>query len=113
MLFRAKKPEYDEIDGEYVIPLRLSEDATHSMIGGWFPMGIGHGHLRARKDGSFDLFVKPPTAEEINAIPLDRVSQALMAALDLALYISQDETLSDDVRAAADSIKNLVAVAGQ
>lgn len=113
MLFRAKKPPFDEIDGEYVIPIRLSEETAHSMIGGWFSMGIGHGHLRARKDGSFDLFVKPPTPDELNAVPLDRVSEVLMAALDLAHFISEDETSSDEVIEAATRIREMVSIASQ
>lgn len=113
MLFRAKKPQYDEIDGEYVIPIRLSEEMAHAMLGGWTPVGVGYGHLRGRKDGTFDLFVKSPTVEEMNAVPLDRVGNTLMAALDLAMYVAADPNSSDEVIHAANQVKELVSYASR
>lgn len=114
MLFRTKKPEFYEIDGEYVVPVRFSESATHDMLGGWYPMGMGWGHLRPRPDGSFDLFVKQAdVSDDLNLVRLDKVSQALMCALDLAMAIEADEEASEDAVAAARYLKQYVEIASK
>ena len=64
MRFRTKKPEFMVNDGEYVIPLRLSEDLCHHLMGGWYPIGFGWGHLRPRPDGSYDLFIRQAEVQE-------------------------------------------------
>jgi hypothetical protein len=112
MLFRTKKPEFNEIDGEYVVPVRFTEDLTHNLLGGWWPIGFGWAHLRPREDGSFDLFIRQQqVSEDLNLVKFDAVSSALMAALDLANAIDEDEDANDEVREAASAVKELVKTA--
>lgn len=114
MRFRAKKPEFIDVDGEYVIPLRLSEELTHSLLGGWHPIGFGWGTLRPRDDESFDLFLRQAQlSEDMNLVRLDTVRAALVAALDLAVAIDNEQYVSAEVEAAAQEVKRLVSVSAE
>lgn len=114
MLFKARKPQFIDIDGEYVVPIRFTEDLTHSLLGGWWPIGFGWAHLRPRIDGSFDLFIRQrQISEDLNLVRFDAVSAALSAALDLANAIEEDEDVGEDVRDAASELKNLVRTASE
>lgn len=110
MRFRAKKPEYDEVDGEYVIPIRISQDLAHNLMGGWWPLGFGWAHVRARTDGTYDLFVRQAAlSEDLNLIRLDVVQQAMMSSLDLARHVvDNEEDYRDDVVEAAQQVIELV-----
>jgi hypothetical protein len=93
----AKKPKYVEVDGEYIVPIRLSEDLTHKLFSGWWPMGFGWARLQPRDDGSNDLFVRTSEIrQDLNLVNLESVQQALMAALDLATAIAEDEEVFDE-----------------
>lgn len=115
MWFKAEKPKYDEVDHEYVVPLRLSEQLTHDMLSGWTPFGIGWAKLRPRTDGSFDLFLRSALVrEDMNIIRLDAVQQSLMAALDLALKIEDESSLlSEETVTAAKEVVSLVQAAAK
>lgn len=109
MLFRMKKPTFHEVDHEYVVPVRFTEDLTHQLLAGWWPIGFGWAHLKPREDGSFDLFVRQrQVAEDLNLVRFDAVSNALVAALDLANAIEEDEYVGDDVKEAASEVKALI-----
>lgn len=97
MRIRGKKPEFDAIAGEYVVPIRLSEELVHKLCSGWHPFGIGWGLLQPRDDGSYDLFIRQAELrEDMNLVSLDTVQAALMAALDLATAIATDEEVFDE-----------------
>lgn len=114
MRIRAKKPEFSDIDGEYVVPVRLSEELTHNLLSGWHPIGFGWGTLRPRDDGSFDLFIRQAQlSEDMNLVKLDTVRAALIAALDLAVAIDNESYVSDGVEAAAQEVKRLVSVSAE
>lgn len=110
MRIRAKKPEFDEVGGEYVVPIRLSEDLTHSLCAGWHPMGFGWAQLKGREDGSYDLFIRnSELRQDLNLVSLDSVQLALMAALDLATSIAEHEEVFDDkTEKAAQEVLRLV-----
>lgn len=113
MHIRAKKPEFVAVDGEYVVPIRFSEEIAHNLMTGWHPIGIGHAYLRPRDDGSFDLFVRTADlAEELkgmNMVSLDSVQNALLASLDLARSVLEGPTEYDpDTIEAAEQVRSLV-----
>lgn len=114
MRIRARKPTFHDIDGEYVVPLRLSEELTHNLLSGWWPIGFGWGQLRPRDDGSFDLFIRAgELREDLNLVRLDTVQAALVAALDLALAVENEGYVSDETEAAAEEVKRLVSVSAE
>lgn len=116
MRIKAPQPKFVEIDGEYVIPVRFSEDFAHGLLMGWTQMGpMGMAHLRPRDDGSFDMFVKTPERnEELNLVTLDSVENALMAALDLARSVLEsDEEYDEDTVHAATEVSQLVRYAAE
>lgn len=114
MRIRAKKPAFSEIDGEYVVAIRLSEDLTHSLLSGWHPIGFGWGCLRPRDDGTFDLFIRQrELSEDLNLVKLDTVRAALIAALDLAVAVENESYVSGEVESAAQEVKRLVSVSAE
>lgn len=110
MLFKFKKPEYNDVDGEYVVPVRMSEEMMHSMCSGWYSIGLGWASLKPRPDGSFDMFVKQADiSNDLNLVRLDFVKQALMSALDLAHTVIDDEDdVSNKTVIAAHEVRRLV-----
>lgn len=110
MKFEAKKPDFNEVDGEYVTPIRFSEELLHNLLSGWTPIGFGWACLRPRQDGSFDLFIRQAAlSEDMNLVKLDAVQQALMAALDLADKITAgDSYVDDETEQAANEVRRLV-----
>lgn len=98
MMFRTKKPLFDVVDGEYVIPIRLSEALAHNLMAGWAPLGFGWAHLRSRTDDSYDLFIRQGTiSEDMNLVNLELVQKALFAAVELAQSVIDNETEDEDV----------------
>lgn len=109
MKLPTRRPRFDEIDGEYVIPVRFSENLAHHLIAGWWPIGFGWANLRPREDGSFDLFTKEATlSEDMNLVKLDAVRDALTAALDLAYDIKEEESLGEKIQRDAREVVRLV-----
>jgi len=112
--FISRKPHFDDVDGEYIIPLRLSEEITHNLLGGWWPLGFGWGTLRPRADGSFDLFIRQrEMAEDMNLVRLDSVRNALGAALDLAIAVENDPDACEAAKDAAEDVRKLVQITAQ
>lgn len=102
MRIKAPKPTFVEVDGEYVVPVRLSEDLVHNLVSGWWPMGFGWAQLRPRADNSYDLFIRgAQLSTDMNLVSLDLVQQAMMAAVDLAQIVLQGESLVDEATSSA------------
>lgn len=107
MRLRAHKPEYDQVDGEYVVPIRFSRDLVHNLLAGWCPFGVGFAHLRDRGDKTFDIFLRGGSAmrEDLNMVRLDAVQVELMASLDLALKVKDyEDDVPDELVEAADKV---------
>lgn len=109
----ADEPVFAD-DGLLRVPIRLAPEVAHGMIEGWLPVGFGATHLNPNPDGSFDLmYCEADLSQQHNLIKLDNVDQALMAALDLARSVQDDEyEVSAEVAEAAREVERLVRRAG-
>ena len=112
MRFPFSRPKFDHSEGEYILPIRFSEEYAHQMLAGWAPLGFGWVTLRARPDATFDLFLKEATlSEDLNLVRLSEVRDALATAVGLANHLIEENDSSPEVMEAAREIKRLVKVA--
>jgi hypothetical protein len=111
--FLHRAPAFNEVDGEYVVPIRMSEELLTNLIAGWHPLGFGWATLKGRPDDSYDLFIRQAGINaDMNLVKLDLVQTAMMAALDLSRNVIEEENMVDEhTTRAAREVMRLVAAA--